>query len=564
MGFGIWSMHYVGMLAFELPARIFYDLPTVVVSLFAAISASAIALFVVSREIVSILNIAWGGIFMGSGILAMHYIGMAAMRVPAMCHYDPALLIWSGVIAVSGSMAALWLTYRFRSELSSVNVWRMLSAVVMGFAISAMHYTGMAAASFTPMTGAVDYSHAVSVSDLGITGIVIVTFLLLGFAVFSSIVDQRLEAHRVLAEELYRSRQMLQSVLDNVPQRVFWKDRQGRYLGCNRAFANDARLASPEEIVGKTDTELSWASDTDSFSTVFTSAIERSAPMLNSEFEAVNAEGQRRWLRGNSVLLRDSHQRVFAVLGAYEDITERKRAEDAIRRSNAALSEFAQVVSHDLRSPLRVAKNYAQLVALKYGSLLDTPGKDFLRFVVDSVVHMDELTQSLLEYATATEPDPDGRSEVSLESVLQRALTNLQLVITEAEAEITHESLPVVSGYPAQFMQIFQNLVSNAIKYKRPEVRPRIHVGASREGESWIVCVRDNGQGIPPESLQKIFRPLTRLHGREIPGFGIGLATCRKVVEHHGGQMWVESQVGVGSKFYFSLPIGSLNSRQSA
>ena len=564
MGFGIWSMHYVGMLAFSLPAGILYDLPTVLISLIAAITASAIALIVVSREVVSILNIVWGGVFMGAGILAMHYIGMAAMRVPAMCHYDPALLIWSGVIAVVGSMAALGLTYRFRSDLSDISVLRLLSAALMGIAISAMHYTGMAAASFVPMSGAVDYSHAVNVSSLGITGIVIVTFLLLGFTVFSSIVDQRLAAHRALAEELYRSRQMLQSVLDSVPQRVFWKDRQGHYLGCNRAFASDAGLTGPEEAIGKTDGEIPWAAEAGSYSTDLMRAIQEGTPILNSEFEVASAEGQRRWLRANSVPLRDSQRNVFAVLGTYEDITERKRGEDAIKRSNAALSEFAQVVSHDLRSPLRVAKNYAQLVALKYGSQIDKQGQDFLRFVVDSVVHMDELTQSLLAYATATEPDPDGRSQVSLESALERSLANLELAIREAQAEISHDSLPVVYGYSTQFIQIFQNLVSNAIKYRKPEVAPRIHVGASRQAESWIVCVRDNGCGIPPESQQKIFKPLTRLHGREIPGFGIGLATCRKVVEHHGGQMWVESQVGVGSKFYFSLPIGGNDSDRHA
>jgi PAS domain S-box-containing protein len=555
MGFGIWSMHYVGMLAFTLPVTILYDLPTVIISLLAAIVASAIALIVVSRQVVSALNLIWGSIFMGSGILAMHYIGMEAMRARAICSYDPVLLAVSGAIAVGGSLLALWLGCRFRADLSDVNIWRLLSAVVMGIAIAAMHYTGMAAATFSPMSGPVDYSHAVSVSALGITGIVTVTFLLLGFTVFSSNIDQRLAAHRALAEELYLSKQMLQSVLDSVPQRVFWQDRDGRYLGCNRAFLKDASLASPEEAIGKTDAELPSTETPASCSVLLSKAITEGSPILNSEFQTSSADGQRRWLRASSIPLRDSQQRIFGVLGTYEDITERKRAEEAIKRSNAALSEFAHVVSHDLRSPLRVSKNYTQMLTNKYGEQLDERGRGFLAFIEESMTHMDELTSSLLEFATATEPDPGGQTQVPLESALQRAIANVQFLLKEANAEITHDPLPVFTGYPAHFVQIFQNLISNAVKYRKPEIAPRVHVGAIRKPDYWIIYVQDNGIGISAEDQQRIFAPLTRLHGREIPGFGIGLATCRKVVEQQGGHMWVDSQPGVGSAFYFSLSI---------
>jgi two-component system sensor histidine kinase/response regulator len=555
MGFGIWSMHYVGMLAFTLPITILYDLPTVIVSLLAAIFASAIALFVVSRQVVSTPNLIWGSIFMGSGILAMHYIGMAAMRARATCSYDPVLLAASAVIAVGGSLLALWLGCRFRADLPNVNIWRLLSAVIMGTAIAAMHYTGMAAATFSPTSGPVDYSYAVSVSALGVTGIVIVTFLLLGFTVFSSNIDQRLAAHRALAEELHLSKQMLQSVLDNVPQRVFWQDRDGRYLGCNQAFSNDARLTSPEEAIGKTAAELPSAEIPASCSDLLSKAIAEGSPILNSEFQTNGADGQRRWLRASSIPLRDSHERTFGVLGTYEDVTERRRSEEAIKRSNAALSEFAHVVSHDLRSPLRVSKNYAQLVAKKYGEQLEERGRRFLAFIEESMTHMDELTSSLLEFATATEPDPGGQTQVPLDAALQRAIANLQSLLKEANAQITHDPLPVLTGYPAHFLQIFQNLISNAIKYRKPEIAPQVHVGAIKKPDYWIICVQDNGIGISAEDQQRIFAPLTRLHGREIPGFGIGLATCRKVVEQQGGNMWVDSQLGVGSAFYFSWSI---------
>lgn len=552
MGFGIWSMHYVGMLAFTLPVPILYDLPTVILSLLAAVCASAVALFVVSRHVVTALEAAFGSIPMGGAILAMHYIGMAAMRVRATCHYDATLLAASGVIAIGGSFVALWLTFRLRTPSKRTSGSKFASAVTMGIAIAAMHYTGMAAASFSPSNKSVDYSHAVSVSALGVTGIVIVTFLLLGFAVFSSVVDQRLAAHRALAEELYRSRHMLQSILDNIPQRVFWKDIAGQYLGCNQAFANDAGLTSPEEIAKKTDAELPWNHQSPPSSAGF-DARQTVQPVLNAEFQTTTPDGQQRWFRSSTIPLRDSHHRIFGVLGTYEDVTERKRADDAIKRSNAALSEFAHVVSHDLESPVRVAKSYTQLVVKRYGNQLDAQGGQFLRDIEDNLAHLHDLIRSLLAYAAATDPDPAGQIPIPLETTLERAIANVQLMVDDAHAKITHDALPVLAAYPAQLIQVFQNLISNAIKYRNPAVEPEIHVGAINRPEEWIICVRDNGMGIAPEDQQRIFRPLERLHGREIPGFGIGLATCRKVVEYHGGRMWVESHPGVGSAFYFTL-----------
>jgi two-component system, sensor histidine kinase and response regulator len=553
MGFGIWSMHYVGMLAFTLPIPVLYDLPTVILSLLAAVVASAVALFVVSRHAVTALDAALGSICMGSAILAMHYTGMAAMRVRAMCRYDPALLGASGVIAIAGSLVALGLAFRFRTPVRAITNSKIASAAVMGIAIAAMHYTGMAAASFSPSSAPVDYSHAVSVSALGVTGIVIVTFLLLGFAVFSSVLDQRLAAHRALAEELHRSRQMLQSILNTVPQRVFWKDLGGQYLGCNQAFAADAGLASPDEIPGKTDAELPWKYKSQPFSADSEFARQTGTPVFNAEFQTNTLEGRQHWLQGSTLPLRDSHQRLFGVLGVYDDITERKTAEEAIKRSNAALSEFAHVASHDLESPVRAATVYVQLALRRYESNLDAPGRDLLRGIESSLLHMQELIRSLLTYATATEPDPGGETEISLEVSLERAVQNLLPLIQETQAEITHDALPVLTAHPAQLIQVFQNLISNAIKYRKDDVKPAIHVSAFDKPEEWIICVRDNGIGIASEDQERIFTPLKRLHGADIPGFGIGLATCRKVVEHHGGRMWVESGLGLGSAFYFTF-----------
>jgi signal transduction histidine kinase len=159
----------------------------------------------------------------------------------------------------------------------------------------------------------------------------------------------------------------------------------------------------------------------------------------------------------------------------------------------------------------------------------------------------------LLSYATATEPDPGGETAISLEVSLERAVANLLPLVEETHAEITHDALPVLTAHPAQLVQLFQNLISNALKYRKPDVEPAIHVSAVDKPEEWIICVRDNGIGIASEDQGGIFTPLKRLHGADIPGSGIGLATCRKVVEHHGGRMWVESGVGLGSTFCFTF-----------
>jgi len=195
MGTGIWSMHYIGMLAFSLPIPVAYHWPTVLLSLFAAIFASIIALYVVSREKMSAFQAVAGSILMGAGIASMHYIGMAAMRLPAMCQFNDFLVVLSVGFAVLISLAALWITFHFRNEKTGVGQAKLAGAVVMGAAIPIMHYTGMAAATFTPSGVPADFSHAVSISALGIAGIVAVTFMVLGLALLTSWVDRRFAAH---------------------------------------------------------------------------------------------------------------------------------------------------------------------------------------------------------------------------------------------------------------------------------------------------------------------------------------------------------------------------------
>src|SRR5580765_2408074 len=201
MGTGIWSMHYIGMLAFVLPVPLAYHWPTVLLSLLAAILASVVALDVVSRQKMGASRAVAGSVLMGAGIASMHYIGMAAMRLPAICEFNSSLVVMSVVFAVLISFAALWITFHFRDEKTGIGREKLAGAVVMGAAIPVMHYTGMAAASFTASGMPADLSHAVSISTLGTAGIAAVTFIVLGLALLTSWVDRRFAAQTLELQE---------------------------------------------------------------------------------------------------------------------------------------------------------------------------------------------------------------------------------------------------------------------------------------------------------------------------------------------------------------------------
>jgi PAS domain S-box-containing protein len=242
------------------------------------------------------------------------------------------------------------------------------------------------------------------------------------------------------------------------------------------------------------------------------------------------------------------------------DISERRRMELALRetaddlaRSNKDLEQFAYVASHDLQEPLRMVTSFMQLLERKYQGKLDPSGENYIRFAVDGAKRMQGLIGDLLSYSRvgsrAGEPAP-----VSAEQVLHRALTNLQFSIKENNVRITQGSLPVVRADAVQLAQVFQNLLANAIKF-HGEAPPQIHIDVRRDRDYWEFSVRDNGIGIDPQFGERIFQIFQRLHTRvEYPGTGIGLAICKKIVERHGGKIWVESKVGEGSTFFFTLP----------
>ena len=249
------------------------------------------------------------------------------------------------------------------------------------------------------------------------------------------------------------------------------------------------------------------------------------------------------------------------VTAAIRDISERKESEQhlvktvgELKRSNDELQQFAYVSSHDLQEPLRMVASYTQLLAKRYNGRLDSDADEFIAFAVDGCNRMQGLIRDLLAYSRAG-TNGTAFCEVSAEDALQGALTNLRMTIEQSGAVVSHDSLPTIETDETQLTQVFQNLVGNAIKYRSTEV-PRVHVSATKNGDNeWIFSVGDNGLGIAPQYFERIFIIFQRLHGRdEFEGTGIGLAICKKVLERLGGRIWVESQPGTGSTFYFALP----------
>lgn len=271
------------------------------------------------------------------------------------------------------------------------------------------------------------------------------------------------------------------------------------------------------------------------------------------------------WIIGRGRVYCD-HDKALRMTGVIFDVTERKLAEESLRitmeelaRSNRELEQFAYVASHDLQEPLRMISAYVKLLERKYRGRLDPNADTYIHFAVDGAARMQKLIEGLLDYSRisrGTELHP-----VDTNASLSGALSNLKAVVEENDAEVTNDELPMVEGDETQLMQLFQNLIGNALKYRKADVTPKVYLTAERTGEEWLFSVTDNGIGIDPAYHEDIFQIFKRLHTQEeYQGTGIGLASCKKIVERHGGRIWLTSIPGDGSTFFFTLrPSRQLN-----
>ncbi|HEX5227979.1 MAG TPA: CHASE3 domain-containing protein [Bryobacteraceae bacterium] len=293
-----------------------------------------------------------------------------------------------------------------------------------------------------------------------------------------------------------------------------------------------------------------------------TQALQKGAIVgLANHTVLIARDGAERPIDDSAAPIRNAQAQTIGAVLVFRDVTRRRQAEEEtqrlnrdLTRTNQDLQQFSYAASHDLKEPLRTVSNYLQLIRSRYsGKVLDEEAAKLFGVAVAGAQRMHALVEALLEYSRSGQIGPSTLESIRVDEVVRDAITNLQSSITEAGADVAQDPLPVLKADPLQLTQVFENLIGNAIKY-RSEQPPRIRITATESAEDWVFAVEDNGIGIPPEYQAQIFGIFKRLHGSEYPGTGIGLATCKKIVERHGGDIWVESTPGQGSRFCFTLP----------
>ncbi len=381
------------------------------------------------------------------------------------------------------------------------------------------------------------------------------------FASFVRDITERQKAEQALKD----SEALYHSLVESLPLHVFRKDLQGRFTFANESFCHT--LHRPlREIVGRTDTDFYPPELAKKYQEDDQKVLHEGETLEDIE-EHETAGGRSLFVHVIKTPIVDANGQRVGLQGIFWDVTDRIQSEKALKataaelsRSNTELQQFAYVASHDLQEPLRMVASYTQLLQRRYQDKLDADANEFIRYAVDGARRMQTLINDLLAYSrVGTRGKPFKKTDC--EAVLQAALSNLQIAIRESGAEVTHDPLPTVMGDVTQLIQLFQNLVGNAIKFHGQDP-PRVHIGVERivepTGEDcWKFSVRDNGIGIEPQFFDRIFAIFQRLHSRdEYPGTGIGLAVCKKIIERHGGRIWVESTQGQGTTFFFTIPAG--------
>ena len=363
---------------------------------------------------------------------------------------------------------------------------------------------------------------------------------------------------RRMQEQLEASEQQFRAIFNHAGAGIAQTDLAGGFIRVNGRYC---------DIVGRSFDELKNFRLHDM---IHPEDLEVNTPLLEQlirdgtpftiENRCLKPDGTVTWVRNEVSAVLDSAGRPQSVLAVAHDIMDRKRAEEELAsnagelaRSNADLQQFAYVTSHDLREPLRMIMTYAQLLKRRYQNKLDSNADEFIEFIVSGTHRMEMLINDLLSYSRVANLESVPPARLELCDAVRWAMGNLQAAIEESGAKVVVRELPLVEGNMVQLVQLFQNLIGNAVKY-RSAATPEIEISAQDSGGDWVICVADNGIGIDQKYRERVFGLFKRLHGKAVPGTGIGLAICRKIVEKHGGRIWVAYGSGQGSRFLFTIP----------
>jgi PAS domain S-box-containing protein len=529
MGIGIWSMHYVGMLAFILPVPVSYDWPIVFLSLVSAIFAAWVALFVSSREHLSWTRALIGSVFMGSGIATMHYTGMAAMRMPAMCSYIPALFVLSIFIAIALSLIALWLTFRFRGETKGSAAWKIGCAVVMGAAISVMHYTGMAAARFMPAPISQDTSHAASTSTLGFTGVSAVTLVILAVAVLTATVGRHFADQK---QQLFASERRYQLLVEGVKDyAIFMLTPDGHVTTWNPG-AQRIKGYRAEEVIGK---HFScFYPDEDVRKGRPAEQLKRAVEEGRVEDEGwrVRKDGSKFWADVVITPLLDNTGKLHAFSKVTRDISERKQAEDNLRSLSGRL---LQIQDEERRRMARDLHDSAGQIVAAMGMNLARLEKELRKSglsAVDLVKENQKLIDELLKEVRTISHllHPPLLDELGLGSALrtyvqgfsERSNIKVDLEIPTEFGRLSEESETAI-------FRLVQECLTNIHRHSGSRVAA---IRVSRSDGRVHVEVRDAGKGISKQKRAEL----------EATGSGgVGIRGMRERLRQLGGVLEISS-----------------------
>jgi PAS domain S-box-containing protein len=567
MGTGIWSMHYIGMLAFILPIPVAYHWPTVLLSLFAAILASVVALYVVSRQRLGASRAVAGSVLMGAGIASMHYIGMAAMRLPAICRFNSFLVVLSVVFAVLISLVALWISFHFRDEKTGIGREKLAGAVVMGAAIPVMHYTGMAAASFAASGMPVDLYHSVSISALGTAGIAVVTFIVLGLALLTSGVDRRFAAQtlELQQEKLQRSEAYLAEA-----QRIThtgswaWRVAGGDAVHLSEewyriyGFGPEKGMSAWEERIQRIHPEdrAKWQQ-----------AIDRAIGEKSDyevEVRILLPDGTVKYINtiGHPVLNASGDLTQF--VGSSMDISASKRSEEALRQAQedlarvnrvTAMGELTASLAHEVNQPIAAALTNAN-TCLRWLSR-DLPNVEEARAAATRIVKDGTRAAEIISRIRLLFKKSTPQQElIDVNEVIREMIVLLHGETTRYSISVRTElaaDLLQVMGDRVQLQQVLMNLMINGIDaMKGVDGTRELAIKSQRaKNEELVVSITDTGVGLPPRHAEQIFNAFftTKPHGT-----GMGLRISRSIVESHGGRLWADDNPPRGASFYFTLP----------
>lgn len=368
--------------------------------------------------------------------------------------------------------------------------------------------------------------------------------------------------------ESNKNTQLLKNIINLTPDWVFVKDTNFRYILVNDSYAN--MMGKTEaDFIGKDDIEMGFPPELvfgnpDKNIVGFRvddATVLGGQKIHNPHDPAPDANGDLHIFDTHKIPVRDSNNKIFASLGFAHDVTERERSEEKIKKilielknSNKQLEQFAYVASHDLKEPLRMVSSFVQLLEKRYKGKLDEKADKYINYAVDGALRMQRLIDDLLSYSRINNNNIDFKL-IDTNKILKNVILSISKLIDVNSAQITFDNLPKIIGDETQIGRLFQNLLTNAIKFKREEVDPKVHISVKKENSNYIFSVKDNGIGIDNEYKEKIFVIFQRLHGKgEYEGTGIGLSVVKRILSLHNGKIWFDSEIGDGTTFYFSIP----------